>query len=313
VSFRLYAHVELAAPDIVAELVAQARLAVAAGFDGTMVSEHHNGFAGYLPNPIQAAGWVLESTDRGWAAPCPLLLPLRPTALVTEELAWLAARFPGRVAAGVAAGSLEEDFAVMGTTRDALAGRFAAALGELRLALQGQEPGSLADDPAVARCRDHPLPLVSAAMSQAAVRRAAANGVGLLFDSLTDVARCRELVDAYESAGGEGPVVLVRRAWVGHPPATLHDRQTDVYRSYAGRAATAHWDEDAMVVGDSGTVSGRLTEQAQSARADSLNIRVHVPGVEPHTARAQIEQMGAVRAALAEQWSGSGPATLRRR
>ena len=103
VSLRLYPHLELAAPEIVEELRAQAVLAAEHGFAGVMTSEHHGGFGGYLPNPLQLAGWLLEAMPRGWAAPCPLLLPLRPAALVAEETAWLAARFPDRVGLGVAA------------------------------------------------------------------------------------------------------------------------------------------------------------------------------------------------------------------
>ncbi|MGH7736001.1 MAG: LLM class flavin-dependent oxidoreductase, partial [Gemmatimonadales bacterium] len=209
VSLRLYPHLELASPEIVRELVVQAQLAMASGLDGIMLSEHHNGFAGYLPNPIQAAGWVLGSTPRGWAAPCPLLLPLRPPALVVEELAWLAARFPGRVAAGVAAGSLEADFGIMNTTKVDLTARFSTGLAQVSAMLSGRDLGALADDPAVAHCSEAPIPLVSAAVSSAAARRAAANGVGLLLDSLASVGRCRALVDAYEEAGGPGPVVLV--------------------------------------------------------------------------------------------------------
>ena len=82
VSLRLYPHRGLSAVGIVDELLAQAALAVECGFDGVMTSEHHNGFAGYLPNPLQVAGWCLDVMSSGWAAACPLLLPLRPVALV---------------------------------------------------------------------------------------------------------------------------------------------------------------------------------------------------------------------------------------
>ena len=113
-SLRLYPHNDLAASDVVAELCAQAGLALDGGFDGVMTSEHHGGFPGYLPNPLQMAGFILDGCPTGWAAACPLLLPLRPTALVAEETAWLAARHPGRVGLGVAAGALPLDFEAMG-------------------------------------------------------------------------------------------------------------------------------------------------------------------------------------------------------
>src|SRR5215831_10954561 len=113
ISIRLYPHNELDAPGVVAELCAQAALALRLGFDGVMTSEHHGGAPGYLPNPLQMATFVLEENASGWAAACPLLLPLRPAALVAEEVAWLAARHPGRVGLGVAAGALPLDFEAM--------------------------------------------------------------------------------------------------------------------------------------------------------------------------------------------------------
>src|SRR5262249_38277645 len=110
---RLYSHSDLRADEVVEELRTQAALAAASGFAGVMVSEHHGGFAGYVPNPLQLSGWLLDAMARGWAAACPLLLPLRPTALVAEEVAWLAARFPERVAVGFASGALPDDFEIV--------------------------------------------------------------------------------------------------------------------------------------------------------------------------------------------------------
>src|SRR3954462_4142766 len=99
ISVRLYPHNDLeGATAVVDELLAQGALAATAGFDGVMTSEHHGGFAGYSPNPLQLAGWLLDAMASGWCAPCPMLLPIRPVALVAEEVAWLAARFPDRVA-----------------------------------------------------------------------------------------------------------------------------------------------------------------------------------------------------------------------
>ena len=65
-------------PELIAEMRAQAVLGREPGFDGMMTSEHHGGFGGYLPNPLQLAGFLLDAMPDGWAAACPLLLPLRP-------------------------------------------------------------------------------------------------------------------------------------------------------------------------------------------------------------------------------------------
>jgi len=293
VSFRSYPNAGLAPEATIAELRAQAALAVEHGFDGVMTSEHHGGFAGYLPNPLQLAGFLLDAMPRGWAAPCPLLLPLRPAALVAEETAWLAARFPGRVGLGVAAGALAVDFEIMDVPMDDLTARFAAALELVVDALRGDAAGPLAADAALAQCREHPIPVVSAAASVTAARRAARVGAGLLFDSLVTAERVRVLVDAYRDAGGTGPSVLVRRAWVGAPPRADVDRQVDVYRGYAPERAPAHWGADEMVVAsDAAEVAQQLLDAQRAAGADALNLRVHVPGVDEVAAREQIAILG---------------------
>jgi alkanesulfonate monooxygenase SsuD/methylene tetrahydromethanopterin reductase-like flavin-dependent oxidoreductase (luciferase family) len=293
VSLRCYPHLGLPAPHIVDELRAQAALAVEHGFDGVMTNEHHGGFAGYLPNPLQNAGFALDAMASGWAAPCPLLLPLRPTALVIEETAWLAARHPGRVGLGLAAGALPIDFEIMDTTMDNLTARFSSALELVVRVLGGDDAGALADDPAIARCREHPIPVLSAAGSTTAARRAASVGAGLVFDSLSTPARCRELVDAYRGAGGTGPCVLIRRAWIGEPPAQLTTQQIDTYRGYAPAGAAANWGADELIAArDAAEVAARLVDAARDAGADALNLRVHVAGITPAAARMQIERLG---------------------
>lgn len=292
-SLRLYPHLDLPAGAIVDELCAQAAQAAEHGFDGVMTSEHHGGFAGYLPNPLQAAGWCLEAMATGWAAPCPLLLPLRPTALVAEEVAWLAARFPGRVGLGVAAGALRDDFDVMGVSMEHLTARFSEALTDLAGLLDGSAPRGLARDPAIRACSKHPVPIVSAAMGLTAVRRAAALGAGILLDSLSTAERCRALTDEYRDAGGTGSCVLIRRAWVGDPPRAQLEGQVDVYRGYSSDSAMQHWGDDELIgAPDGATVAGALVEVMRAAGVDALNVRVHVPGVGPHDVREQIQRLG---------------------
>ncbi len=298
VSLRLYPH----APDmvggavgIVDELLTQGALGRAAGFDGVMTSEHHGGFAGYLPNPLQMAGWLLDAMPSGWAAACPLLLTIRPTALVIEETAWLAARFPGRVGLGLAAGSLQDDFDILETTKDGLVERFATRLGQVTGALSGRDPWLLGGDPAVSACVNDPVPVVSAAMSPAAVRRAAAAGIGLLFDSLSTVERCRTLTDAYRAAGGAAAAIAVRRVWVGPPPASRQAQQVDVYRSYAASAASAHWADDALLTSDDPVeLAERVADTVKAAGCDAINLRLHVPGIEPGEVRDQLAALGEV-------------------
>jgi alkanesulfonate monooxygenase SsuD/methylene tetrahydromethanopterin reductase-like flavin-dependent oxidoreductase (luciferase family) len=302
VSLRLYPHLALPASEIVTELLAQARHGEQVGFDGLMVSEHHNAFAGYLPNPIQAASWLLDTTERAWAAPCPVLLTLRPAALVAEEIAWLAARYPGRVGVGLAAGSLEADFAIAGTTKQDLASRFSDAMQTVSAMLLGRDPGLLPEDPAIRRCAAAPVPVVSAANSATACTRAATTGVGLLFDSLTTVTRCSELAHGYREAGGAGPVVLIRRVSPGASAGNRHEEQVRIYRSYAPTAAIEHWSQDLPASGDATAIAESLVADAEAVGADCLNLRVHSPDLSPTEARNHIEALGEVVALLDHNW-----------
>jgi len=293
VSFRSYRHDGHDAVATLDELRAQAALAVEHGFDCVMTSEHHGNFPGYLPNPLQLAGFLLDAMPAGWAAPCPLLLPLRPAALVVEETAWLSARFPRRVGLGVAAGALAIDFELMEQPMEDLTTRFSKALDRVARGLRGADGGALDADPAVARCAHEPVPLLSAAASTTAARRAARVGAGLLFDSLVTPERARTLVDVYRAAGGQRPCVLIRRAWVGEPPRAMVERQVDVYRSYAPTNAPTHWGTDEMATGSTGAdISKLLIDAARAANVDALNLRVHVPGVSREDAHEQIARLG---------------------
>ena len=144
ISLRLYPHNELGAVDIVDQLCTQAAIATDNGFDGVMTSEHHGGFAGYLPNPLQTSGFQLASMTRGWAAACPVLLPLRPVAMLAEEVAWLDARYPGRVGIGVGSGSLPLDFDAMEIDQSTAVDVFKRDLPRLVNMLSGKVPSSTA-------------------------------------------------------------------------------------------------------------------------------------------------------------------------
>jgi len=287
VSLRLYPHDELDAPAAVRELCDQAALGLAGGFDGIMTSEHHGGCAGYLPNPLQLATFVLEEHGSGWAAPCPLLLPLRPTAQVAEEIAWLDARHPGRVGLGVAAGALPLDFEVMGVPADQAVPRFKAELPRIVDLLSGRGLGPLAGDRALQRCASSPVPVLSAAVSPEAARRAARCGAGILTEGLSEVGRLRSLCDAYDAAGGTGPKVVIRRVWLGEPDPELVARQRAVTRASAGRRRALAEDQTVAAT-DPGKMAERLEDLRRASGADAINLRVHLPGVTPAAARDQI-------------------------
>ena len=273
------------------ELSAQAVLALSSGFDGIMTSEHHGGFAGYMAQPLQMASFVLEDSPVGWAAAAPLLLPLRATALVAEEVAWLQARHRGRVGVGVAAGALPMDFDVAGVDQTRSVDVFTSELPRLVAMLRGEELGALEGDPALLACRDNPVPVLSAAVSVAAAVRAARCGAGILMEGMSAPARLARLTAAFAESGGAGSTVLIRRVWLGRMPPGLVARQRAVYESYAGDGRS--FDEDQTIVADDPSeMVERLAATMRTVGADALNLRVQLPGMAPEEVREQIAGIG---------------------
>jgi alkanesulfonate monooxygenase SsuD/methylene tetrahydromethanopterin reductase-like flavin-dependent oxidoreductase (luciferase family) len=275
----------------VGELCGQAELAVACGFAGVMTSEHHGGFPGYLPNPLQMAGFILDGCPSGWAAACPLLLPLRPTAMVAEEVAWLAARHPGRVGLGVAAGALPLDFEAMDLQPEAAVEVFRSALPRIVDMLRGRDLRQLEGDPALQACASMPVRVLSAAVSPAAARRAARCGAGILMEGMSPPDRLARLTAEYERAGGTGARVLIRRAWLGKPKDDLIRAQRRVYDSYAGSGAGFGGDQT-VASDDPDELAEQLDRAVRVSGADALNLRIHLPGMPADEVRDQIARLG---------------------
>ncbi len=82
-----------------------------------------------------------------------------------------------------------------------------------------------------------------------------------------------------------------------------------MYRSYTPASAQRTWGDDEVAAAtDPATVAADLVDAAVRAGCDALNLRVHVPGVDPAEAREQISRLGAdvlptVRRAVS--WRGS--------
>lgn len=293
ISLRLYPHNELSAPDIVDQLCTQASIATDNGFDGVMTSEHHGGFAGYLPNPLQTSGFQLAAMSQGWAAACPVLLPLRPVAMLAEEVAWLDARFPGRVGIGVGSGSLPLDFEAMDVDQRTAVDVFKHDLPRLVDMLAGRELGVIDGDRALRDLTSRPIPVISTAMSSAAVRRAAAAGAGIIFDGGSNPDRLRTLSDDYVEAGGTAPRILIRRVWLGAPPKEAFEAQFEVYQSYSSVEALSHWRDNGWICGDDANeLATELADAVRTTNTTCLNLRIHAPGIAADTAREQIAALG---------------------
>lgn len=278
------------ATGLASALVEQAIAAEAASFAGVTLSEHHGAFPGYMGQPLLAANWILSSTERIWAGPAPYLLGLRNPALVAEELAWTAARFPGRVAAAFAPGYARSDFELLDADFDDRLERFVPALGVLLGRLGDPDEG----DPAVAAWARRPGQILIAGNSRPGVRRAAAAGCGLLLPGGNARDRYRELIGAYRDAGGPGPVVKIRQIWMGDPPPGALAARDAVYRN----AATAQMQQargfaEPFLHGSEEHILEALCRDAEEFGLDAMNIRFHLAGISHDQVLGQIARFGA--------------------
>ena len=291
---RIYPH-DLPVRGQIDEARLQARLAVEAGFDGVMIAEHHCGFPGYFPNPHQIGGFLLAAMPHGWMASAPMLLPMLPYAMFAEYLAWLSAAYPGRVGGGFASGAFADDFSIVGVPFDEISARFKDSLPKVVAALRGHDPTVLAGDRALQACATDPVPVVAAAQSLPAVRRAAGLGIGILYDSLQTNEHSRKLSDAYDAAGGDAAKILIRRVWIGDPPEENAAAQMQAFRAVATDRVAKNWgDADQLVTGHDGIEAAeRLAEVLRESHVNAVNIRVHLKGLSAAQVRGQIDRHGA--------------------
>src|SRR5262249_28383774 len=92
------------------EVIAEAQLAEACGFDSCFFGEHHQDKDGFLPSPIIAAAVVAARTSRLRVGTSVLLLPLHHPVRVAEDAITLDLASKGRVILGVGIGYQAADF-----------------------------------------------------------------------------------------------------------------------------------------------------------------------------------------------------------
>lgn len=284
---------ELGPVEAVKKVREQARRAIDLGFDGVALSEHHSGFAGYLPQPLQMAGLLLAELSQGWAAPLPLVLPLRSLAGLVEEVAWLHAAYPGRVAIGCAAGYAKGDFDAYGVSFEGRLARFRELFEQLALALGGTAaPATLGQDPAVGQLAGN-VPLVMCSRGLQAVRLAARVGAGVAPTQLSE-AGYRDLFAEYMAAGGRGPRIVQRWVFLGDPPQAEIEA---LNRGYDTAPGDHRWqDTDSAIVPfsehDPATLADRILRWMEASHGTVLCIRFHIGALRAEVVDEQLERFG---------------------
>jgi probable F420-dependent oxidoreductase len=212
------------------EVIAEAQLAEASGFDSCFFGEHHQDKDGFLPSPLIVATAVAAHTSRLRVGTSVILLPLHHPVRVAEDVITLDLVSKGRVILGVGVGYQADDFRAFAVPMEHRAALFEEGVEILRKCWAG-EPFSVhgkhyaLED---VQIRPRPFqrpgpPLWIGASVPAAVRRAGVLADAFVGTPSTDLASARRLVDTYTAAardaGRPARVVLMRDAWVARTRA----------------------------------------------------------------------------------------------
>ena len=186
------------------DLLDDAELAEASGFDSIWLSEHHFWFDGYCPADLVAAGAVLGRTSKLGVGTAVMLLPMHSVEKVAGDAATLSQLSGGRLALGVALGYREPEFDGFGLRRK-----------DRGRAMDGMLP-ALARSCAVA---DPAVPVYVGVATAVAAQRAGRLGLPLFADSTMNPGELREMMAAYETA----------RTEAGAKKPSVHALQRDVF------------------------------------------------------------------------------------
>ena len=231
------------------EVIAEAQLAEANGFDSCFFGEHHQDADGFLPSPLIVARAVAARTTRLRVGTSVILLPLHHPVHVAEDVITLDLVSKGRVTLGVGIGYQPADFRAFNVPMEHRMTIFEESIEILRRCWAG-EPFSYHGKHYTldnVQIRPRPFqpsgpPLWIGASVPAAARRAGrvADGfVGTPSTSLENATRLAEIyTHAAREAGRQPEVIQMRDAWV----APTRAEAEQVYGPHVMTAYRYYWE-----------------------------------------------------------------------
>jgi probable F420-dependent oxidoreductase len=212
------------------EVIAEAQLAEASGFDACFFGEHHQDKDGFLPSPLIVATAVAAQTRRLKVGTSVILLPLHHPVHLAEDVITLDIVSKGRVILGVGIGYQPADFRAFAVPMEHRVALFEESVEIIRKCWSG-EPFSFHGAHYTLenlQIRPRPFqtpspPLWIGASVPSAVRRAGRLADGFVATPSTDLESTVRLVTTYREAalqaGRQPQVVLMRDAWVAQTRA----------------------------------------------------------------------------------------------
>jgi probable F420-dependent oxidoreductase len=207
------------------EVIAEAQLAEANGFDACFFGEHHQDKDGFLPSPLIVATAVAAQTHRLNVGTSVMLLPLHHPVHVAEDVITLDLVSKGRVILGVGIGYQVADFRAFGVPMERRVTLFEEGVEIIRECWSGKPFSFHGVHYTLENIHIRPgpfqtpaPPLWIGASVPAAARRAGRLGDAFVATPSTNLESTVRLVDVYRQAAlqaGRLPqIVLMRDAWV---------------------------------------------------------------------------------------------------
>src|SRR5437899_4683939 len=186
------------------DLLEDADLAEALGFDSIWLSEHHFWFDGYCPADLAAAGALVGRTRRLGVGTAVMLLPMHSVEKVAQDAVVINRLGGGRLLLGVALGYRDAEFDGFGVQRKDRGRLMDSMLPRLAEACRSADP---------------PVSLYVGVATAVAAERAGRLGLPLFADSTMSQDELREMLAAYNAAA----------AAAGLTPPASHALQRDVF------------------------------------------------------------------------------------
>ena len=207
------------------QVIAEAQLAEARGFDSCFFGEHHQDKDGFLPSPLIVATAVAAQTRQLNVGTSVILLPLHHPVRIAEDVTTLDIVSKGRITLGVGVGYQAADFQAFGVPMEHRAALFEEGVEIIRKCWHGEPFSFHGAHYTLDNFQMRPAPyqkpappLWIGASVPAAIRRAGRLGDAFVSTPSTTLQNTVRAVEIYrqaaEAAGRQPQVVLMRDAWV---------------------------------------------------------------------------------------------------
>ena len=229
------------------EVVEEAQLAEANGFDSIFFGEHHQDNDGFLPSPLIVASTVAGQTRRLNVGTSVILLPLHHPVHLAEDVVTLDVVSRGRMILGVGIGYQPADFQAFDVPMEDRVTLFEEGIDVIRQCWTGETFSYHGKHHHLHDIRVRPAPyqqpsppLWIGASTNTGARRAGRMADAFVAGPSTNLERTLRLVDSYRkaalAAGREPQVVLMRDAWVAPSRAEAEEvyggEVLDAYKYY---------------------------------------------------------------------------------